>query len=51
MDLIMVRIISRDYSIYLIHLLGNYDDENCSYIAVQHDHIAYRMLDFFVDIK
>ena len=22
--------------------LGNYDDENSSYIAVQHDHIAYR---------
>jgi hypothetical protein len=26
------------------YLLGNYDDENASYIAVQHDHIAYRML-------
>ena len=22
--------------------LGNYDDENSSYLAVQHDHIAYR---------
>jgi hypothetical protein len=42
-DLAMVRILSCDYSISLIYLLGNYDDENCSYIAVQHDHIAYRM--------
>ena len=25
---------------------GNYDDENSSYIAVQHDHIAYRMFAF-----
>jgi hypothetical protein len=25
------------------NVLGNYDDENSSYIAVQHDHIAYRM--------
>lgn len=26
-------------------LSGNYDDESSSYIAVQHDHIAYRMFD------
>ena len=26
--------------------LGNYDDENGSYLAVQHDHIAYRKLKF-----
>jgi len=25
--------------------VGNYDDENGSYIAVQHDHIAYRMFE------